>query len=1100
MRLRSALYGTVLGLLIPLLAVGPVLAQATLMPNAKQQYLDDAGNPVASGQVFYYTPSTTTKKTIWQDAAETTPQANPVLLDAAGRPQPAGQTYGSGCYQQKVVDSNSVQVWSAVTCSTGSGGSTPAFSEGIMVGTIIPWANTTLPSKYLYTAGQSVLRATYPDLLTALTYRTVILCQVGLATISVSTTISDSIPIGAPIEATCFAPGTTVLSKSSGSLTLNHNATSTASINAVLFPWGNGDGSTTFSIPDLRGSVIAGRVNMPGPFLVPRMSAFFCDSTGNIDPASVNARCGTQSQVLTAAQLPSNIPYSDPGHIHTQIGLTTATLGNFNNTGGSSTLLNPVQNTTQNAVTGITINPSGGQAHPIIQPTLTADYVIKALPDDSPTGPGVSSIQGMTGAITCGANVTCTANSISANNQITINTTAILGGTNKGLLFNNTATVGTTNTANSAVAITDGSGNPSLSTTLPSAISIPSPILTGTVGGSAAIPNSVLVNAATTVNGQTCTLGSTCTIVASATAVGIGATTVNSATDKFVLYNNAGTLGQYAVTGTGTTAVMATSPTFAGIPILNTPTATSLALGGAVIGGNALAVTGTALYNSQVTFGSAINYGGVTLTNAVTGTGKMVLDTSPTIAGPVFSGTFTGTYTLGGTPSIAGSAINSGTVSGSFLQNINMATSGNGGVTGVLPVANGGTAGATALAARSSAGLNIDEATSTGDANGTIVAADRSYYHTALSTARTDTLPAANALNAGQRLIIWDPRGVATASNTVTLARAGSDTINGGTSYTALNVAYGMTECMSDGSSRWNCSQLAGGGGGGAVTSVTVAPGAGATVSGTCTITSSGTCTVAVDPAYFPNFIGGLGLSNDGGSPNIILDVAAGTATDSTNAAMIKIGAFTKVTSGAWVAGTGNNGMGNGLPISVNTWYHVCLVPNAGSSDVYFDTSVTCANKPVGVSGALYRRIGSFKTDASAFIIAFKQNRFDFTWNTPPALDYNITNPGTTAISVTNTVPTGVKTKALLNVEAQDNASLGLSLLVSSLDVVDVAPGLTTSPLGSIVINPSTGTTTASQVQVTTNTSAQSRIRLSSSGASTAARVQTIGWTDYMGQ
>jgi hypothetical protein len=43
-----------------------------------------------------------------------------------------------------------------------------------------------------------------------------------------------------------------------------------------------------------------------------------------------------------------------------------------------------------------------------------------------------------------------------------------------------------------------------------------SPAITGTVTGSASIPNSVLVNSASTVNGQTCTLGSTCTVAAAA--------------------------------------------------------------------------------------------------------------------------------------------------------------------------------------------------------------------------------------------------------------------------------------------------------------------------------------------------------------------------------------------------------------------------------------------------------------------------------------------------------------------------------------------------------------------------------------------------------
>lgn len=73
--------------------------------------------------------------------------------------------------------------------------------------------------------------------------------------------------------------------------------------------------------------------------------------------------------------------------------------------------------------------------------------------------------------------------------------------------------------------------------------------------------------------------------------------------------------------------------------------------------------------------------------------------TAPTISAPVLSGTITGTYTIGGTPSIPGSAINSGTISGSFMSAVNLASSSNGGVTGITPIANGGSGQATQAAA-----------------------------------------------------------------------------------------------------------------------------------------------------------------------------------------------------------------------------------------------------------------------------------------------------------------------------------------------------------------------------------------------------------------
>ena len=102
------------------------------------------------------------------------------------------------------------------------------------------------------------------------------------------------------------------------------------------------------------------------------------------------------------------------------------------------------------------------------------------------------------------------------------------------------------------------------------------------------------------------------------------------------------------------------------------------------------------------------------------------------------------------------------------------------------------------------------------------------------------------------------------------------------------------------------------------------------------------------------NYLGGFVLSNDIATPNSVLDVAAGMAADSTNATYIPLGAFSKSTAGAWVAGAGNHGMGNGLTVAVSTWYNVCLANNGGTSDVWFDTSATCANRPSGISDSKF--------------------------------------------------------------------------------------------------------------------------------------------------
>jgi hypothetical protein len=123
--------------------------------------------------------------------------------------------------------------------------------------------------------------------------------------------------------------------------------------------------------------------------------------------------------------------------------------------------------------------------------------------------------------------------------------------------------------------------------------------------------------------------------------------------------------------------------------------------------------------------------------------------------------------------------------------------------TGVLPATHGGTGQASAAAARGSAGLDIDELTGHGDSNYTILSTDRVVAtNAAFTAARTWTLPAASALNAGQTVTIVDAQGTLTATNTLTVTRAGTDTINGGTSY-VIAVAFNYVTLISDGSSKW---------------------------------------------------------------------------------------------------------------------------------------------------------------------------------------------------------------------------------------------------------------------------------------------------------
>ena len=56
-----------------------------MMPGEKRQFFDNAGAVLNGGKIYFYEAGTTTPLNVYQNAALTTPHAQPVVLDAAGR-------------------------------------------------------------------------------------------------------------------------------------------------------------------------------------------------------------------------------------------------------------------------------------------------------------------------------------------------------------------------------------------------------------------------------------------------------------------------------------------------------------------------------------------------------------------------------------------------------------------------------------------------------------------------------------------------------------------------------------------------------------------------------------------------------------------------------------------------------------------------------------------------------------------------------------------------------------------------------------------------------------------------------------------------------
>lgn len=246
--------------------------------------------------------------------------------------------------------------------------------------------------------------------------------------------------------------------------------------------------------------------------------------------------------------------------------------------------------------------------------------------------------------------------------------------------------------------------------------------------------------------------------------------------------------------------------------------------------------------------------------------------------------------------------------------------------------------------------------------------------------------------------------------------------------------------------------------------------------------------------------IAGLTLSNNATATK--LDVAAGSCRDSTNVTDITLSAPIVAgliqTSGAWAAGDTQNKLDTGARAN-STWYHVWAIKkdSDGSGEFLFSLSVSAPTMP---SGYTYkRRIGSVKTDGSGNIISFVQDGDYFTW-LAAILDVDATNPGTSAVSRTLTVPTGVNVFALINVITVGWASNGPHCLVSDLTFTDVAPSTSAAPLYNAGIGGLASGSFYGQMTIRTNTSAQIRTRQGSSGNGEAVRIATVGWFDTRGR
>lgn len=92
---------------------------ANLLPNYLMRQWTPDGKPLSGGRMHFYSSGTNTPKTTYQEAGETTPHTNPVILDASGH---ADIWLGDGAYRVHVFDQFGVQVAPPIDGVNGEAG------------------------------------------------------------------------------------------------------------------------------------------------------------------------------------------------------------------------------------------------------------------------------------------------------------------------------------------------------------------------------------------------------------------------------------------------------------------------------------------------------------------------------------------------------------------------------------------------------------------------------------------------------------------------------------------------------------------------------------------------------------------------------------------------------------------------------------------------------------------------------------------------------------------------------------------------------------------------------------------------------------------
>lgn len=117
---------------------------AVLLPQGKQSFITAAGIPLVGGKVFTYDTGTVVPRLTWSDAAQVSPNTNPIILDARGE----AVIYWSGAYKVQLQDSLGNIIWTVDPVTSAQ--SQSAIGEALWPRTVAEIAAAVIPVFYNY--------------------------------------------------------------------------------------------------------------------------------------------------------------------------------------------------------------------------------------------------------------------------------------------------------------------------------------------------------------------------------------------------------------------------------------------------------------------------------------------------------------------------------------------------------------------------------------------------------------------------------------------------------------------------------------------------------------------------------------------------------------------------------------------------------------------------------------------------------------------------------------------------------------------------------------------------------------------------------------